>query len=255
MSNLEYTEMQLKIISGEIPMETVDGRTLRWLHGKAIARNDLNLAEQVKTRLSYLKTIAAEKNRQRFNTRYKQKRLGGFQWKQPQSNEYTEHQKQIVRGEIPYEDVHTNELISIHLKAHNIGDYELSERVLDLINTRRQEATKRHDVYTKIRHKSKGYAAFKSDESIKFLAKWEQAVLMGYVDLDECSEEQLQHIIDAVQKHGDTEMITIAKQLMLYKTEPEVLYAVHEHREAIDMIERLLGLPIRRPETWFIEDE
>ena len=46
MKNPNYTEKQLKIIRGEIPLETVKGQTAAALYRKAIANNDAELAER-----------------------------------------------------------------------------------------------------------------------------------------------------------------------------------------------------------------
>ena len=51
---------------------------------------------------------------------------------------YSEKQLKIITGEIPLEKVHTNELISIHKKAYNVGDHVLAETVLNKIFIERQ---------------------------------------------------------------------------------------------------------------------
>ena len=258
MANHEYTEKQLKIINGEIPIEAVDGRALTWLYKKALANNDKALIEKTLTWLSVSQIEAVNKRRARDRKRKSQQWHGNFQWKQPKSNEYTEHQKQIVRGEIPYEDVNTKELISIHMKAHNIGDFELSERLYDLITARRNNAIAKKDFNNSIYKKALSQinrSGFSFDNSYTTLTKLEQMILMGFVDLDDCKDEQLQHIFDIVKRENDTLGIEIINKLMLYKKDSEALYIVRNHREAVDMIEDLLGLPIRRPETWFTEDE
>lgn len=51
---------------------------------------------------------------------------------------YSEKQLKIISGEIPLEKVHTNELISIHKKAYNVGDHVLAETVLNKIFIERQ---------------------------------------------------------------------------------------------------------------------
>ena len=118
MKNPNYTEKQLKIIRGEISLETVKGQTAAALYRKAIANNDAELAERAYRRMLQSKETSIQKNRDSIRSRCQQQRAGTFQWKQPKSNEYNEHQRQIIRGEIPFEMVHTNELISIYQKAY-----------------------------------------------------------------------------------------------------------------------------------------
>ena len=255
MDRREYTEKQLKIINGETPMEKANGKTISWLYKKAVANNDHELAEKAKVRLEELKALKVEKNRRRALTCYHLKHKGEFEWKQPKSNEYTEHQKLVVRGEIPLSEVHTKELISIHFKAYNNGDFELYERILDLITTRRIESEERRSRYKNARNKYKDFASLKDCDSGNGLSKWEQAVLMCIVELDECSEEQLRHILDIVRKQNNEELIAIATQLLLYKTDPSVLFVVKTHREAIDLLEEMFGQPIRKPDTWFNEQK
>lgn len=255
MDRLEYTEKQLKIINGETPMEEANGRAISWLYKKAVANNDYALAEKAKARLDELKTIDVEKSRQRSLARYHLKHNGLFEWNQPKSNEYTEHQKKVVRGEIPISEVHTRELISIHLKAYNSGDYELSERLLDLINSRKQASKEKKARYNRAKAKYKNFASLRDYDTENGLSKWEQAVLMCIVDLSECSEEQMRHILSVVQEQNNEELIAIATQLLLYKTDPSVLFVVKTHREAIDLLEEMFGQPIRKPDTWFNEQK
>ena len=144
MANKEYTERQQKVINGEISIETLNGRFLRWFLPKAIANNDEELTRKIEEQIELRKAEAYGRNKQRSKERRaKIDHDQEIQWKQPKSNEYTEHQKLVVKGEIPIEDVHTNELIYIHLKAYNNEDYELSERILDIIKTRRLESKER----------------------------------------------------------------------------------------------------------------
>ena len=252
MATKGYTEKQQKIISGEIPIESANGQTIRWLYKKALANNDMELARKASVRLCQLKEEEIEKNRTRAKQRKALQRRGEFQWKQPKSNEYTEHQKQIVRGEIPYYNVHTKELIHIHQKAFNNGDYELSERVLDLIHSRRQEskAKKKRDD-KKYAKQKKLLSSMEHFDEQSPLSRWQQGILACEVCLDECSEIELKHIIDVLEMQNDNANLAIARQLLLYKQNPCILYNAKSHEEAIDIIEQLLQLPIRRTKTWF----
>ncbi len=252
MVNTNYSEKQLKIISGEIPLETIKGKTASALYLKALANNDTELAEKAYARLLQAKAEAVQRNRDSGKERKRKKRQGTFQWRQPKSNEYTEHQKQIVRGEIPLESVHTNELISIHKKAYNVGDHVLAETVLNIIEGRR-EITRQKDLQQRTRqHKrdalTKGLDEFDSDGP---LTKWEQSILAGLGDLDEVEEEDILHIIHVLEESNDAEKLEIAGLLLLYKRDPSLLYVAQNHWDAVDKIEDLLQLPIRRPKTWF----
>lgn len=258
MANIKYSELQLKIIRGEIPLDTVNGHALRPLYRKALANGNEELVAKLNARFDVLKVENAEKCRQREKIRYDQKKRAEYKWKQPKSNAYSDRHRKIIRGEIPLEDVHTKELISIHLKAHNNGDYELSERILSLIEDRQKEVQFRRNIRKNL-YDRKCYTS-ERNPSLDFidkdtaLTKWDRAVLMGFIDVEECAEEQLERILRIVQKQGDEKKVLIAQKLLAYKQDPASIYVVKDHRAAIDRIEALLQLPIRRPETWFVEE-
>ena len=260
MASNEYTEKQLQVINGEMPIESMTGQGLYHFYKKAIANNDEALAIRIKKQQDILKKEKYKRELQRSAERVnKINHNEPIVWKQPKSNEYTEHQKQIVRGEIPYEKVHTNELISVHLKARNIGDYELSERLLDLITSRREKSlekkTQNHKIYTRFYKRSRS-SSYHLDYNTKHneLNIVEQAILEGRVTIDECLDDHLTHIMEFARKNNDEEIYIFAEKLLLYKQHPEAVYVVQNHQEAIDWLEELLQLPIRRPDTWFVDE-
>ena len=249
MKNPAYSEKQLKIISGEIPLSSVNGYTALALYKKAIENGDTELAERAKERLDQLKEIAKQKNLDSVNKRNQLKRENEFQWKQPKGKEYTEHQKQIVRGDIPLSKVNTNELIHIHLKAKAAGDYELSERMYDLIISRREEAEERASKKSSSKDMNFNNYGY---EDRTVLDDWEKKVINSEVDLDEITSDHLRHILKLVKETGDETKIKVVEQLIMYKERPESILITQDHDEAMDGIERLMGRPIRRPNTWFI---
>ena len=254
MKNSKYTEKQLKIISGEIPLESVKGQTASALYRKALANNDTELAERAHSRMLQSKENVIQKNRDSVRIRQRQQRDGIFQWKQPKSNEYTEHQKQIVRGEIPFEKVHTNELIRLYQKAYNVEDYALSETVLSLICDRREASIEKKKERKRKERADYFEGEFDEYDRNSFLSKRKQAILNGVIPLEECAEENIIEIIDILNAHDDKENLKVAELLLSYKRTPSLLYVTTDHREAIDLLEELLQLPIRRPGSWFEDD-
>lgn len=248
MKNPAYSEKQLKIISGEISLGSVDGRTAYALYRKAIENCDTELVERAKIRLEQCKEIAKQNNLDRANKRNQLKRENEFQWKQPKGKDYTEHQKQVVRGDIPLSKVHTNELIHILLKAKAAGDRELSERMYDLIMSRREEAEERS--LERGSSKDSGYNNV-GYENGTVLTDWEKQVLNSEVDLDEITLDHLRHMLKLVKEANDETQIKVVEQLIMYKEHPESILITQDHDEAMDGIERLMGRPIRRPNTWF----
>ena len=131
--------------------------------------------------------------------------------------EYSEHQKKIVRGEIPFEDVLTEDLLTIQAKAHHNGDYELFERVFFLIRDRQKDSQCKRNLCKRARDRhgyvpKRGKMTDWADDDDSSLTKWEKAILMGLVDLDECSEKELEHILRIVQKQGDEDKIRMASE-------------------------------------------
>ena len=146
-----YTEKQMKILTGEIALEEASGKLLSHLHRKALENKDEDLSAKVKEQLDVLKKEAEKRNAERAIKRTKAvMRNEPIQWRQPKTNEYADHQKQIVRGEIPFEKIHTKELISICMKARNVGDHELAETVFDLIMDHRAESVSKRKARKKI---------------------------------------------------------------------------------------------------------
>ena len=113
-----YTAKQSQFIRGEITVDELDGRFFRCFLKNAIAANDEYYIETAKNLLEHFKEEAKVKNQERARERG-QRILHGKEivWKQPKSTEYTERQKKIARDEIPFEEVHTNELVSLCKKS------------------------------------------------------------------------------------------------------------------------------------------
>ena len=277
----DYSEKQMAIINGSLSMEDVSGHVLTHLYKRALANQDDVLAEA--TRLCLNRKKAENKKRSNRASRkriFQMKKGANIEWKQPRSNNYTEHQKQIVRSEIPYEKVHTNELVSLYQKAHSNKDIELAERIYDIIRTRRldlrDQAEKRadaqakkyaaehpaeclerkrgyHKKYTDFREKADRFdELWGCDEDIP-LSNQDKAVLLEFCLLDEYDEEQLALAMTAVIELGDERLSLMIEAAAEAWRDSHSLYSVKSHEEAIDLIEELLGLPIRRPETWFID--
>ena len=235
-SNFEYTERDLKVKSGEIPLSSCSGHYLRFLYQRAVANDDTELVKLIEARRLEIKEEMRVKSIERWHVRYSKRKSGTFQWKQPKSNNYTEHQQAIVRGEIPLEQVHTKELIHIHLKAQNLGDIELSERLLDLIMTRRADAEARHE-------RAKRVKTIPSDV-LSYLGR---AIISGEVDYTDYSAEVIKRFVVGADEEGNK-----AIEMMLdYLEHPNRVYVCNTHAEALNMIEEMIGIPIRRPNEWF----
>ena len=238
MKNTSYTEKQLKIISGEIPLESITSNTARALYNKAVANGDTELAQRAKERLEASKLEAQDRNRQRANQRYQLIKEGKVEWKQPKTTEYTDHQKRVINGDIPLEQVHTNELIHIHQKAEAMGDIEVAETMMALILDRRYESCER--VFARDRDDF-------FNPKRKTLTSWERGVINADICLADCSVEHLHHIYNIVKETEGPDVIKWVEKLLMYKEHPECVYKVHGHEAAIAAYEQLTGIKFPRP--------
>ena len=211
-----YTAKQSQVIRGEIPLEDVTGQLASQLLKRAIKIGDTTTTEFANRLVEDSKRKVKEKNRERKKARRNGKDIV---WKQPKSNEYTEHQKMIIRGEIPIHDVHTKELISIHLKAKNVGDIELSERIYDIIADRRTAEIEKHKrEFQSFKQRKKSVFFDIGDEYKKrnYLTQWEKDVLLSKVELAECDTEHLKHILHVCELLEDRHGADLASQLLQF---------------------------------------
>ena len=137
MSKNEYTALQKKIISGEIPIDSVRGNFIVRLRNKALELKDFDVVEMADKQISINIKKARLLNIERTKEAYYERKQNGFEWKPPRSEEYTYHQKQIIKGEIPIDNVITNDLVRICVKARQLGDHVIEELMLDLIKDRK----------------------------------------------------------------------------------------------------------------------
>ena len=177
-----------------------------------------------------------------------------IQWRQPKTNEYTPHQQQIVRNEIPLNEVHTNELISIHMKAKNLGDYELSDRILSVIHDRR--AQRYWNDYEYRHHSNKARRNRRSFSTPGFqLGAFEKALLDGDEHWSLCSEDDIKRLISKLEQANDVKNLPFAQKILYYKQNPKAGWHIITHKDALALFEKMMNRHLRRPETWFVDDE
>ena len=244
MSKDKYTDYQLKIINGEIPIDTVRGNILARLKNKAIQLNDLDLVKKLEFELELKKEAAKKRNVQRNKLGYHERKKRGFAWKPAKTTVYTERQLKIINNDIPLDKVGTRELIAICQKAEANNDKILADVMLDLVRDKKAESSEKARIYKKrIRMQRR------EEKTIYFsrngnLNKYETGILSGFIDINECSLEHLYHIKNVCIQNNDQENLEIIELLIKYVETPSILYCVHSHREALKLIEKLLSLPL-----------
>ena len=176
MSKNEYTELQRKIISGEVSIDSVRGNFVVRLRNKALKINDIAVVEMAEKQIAINAERYKQRNRARALASSIMRRENRFDWKSPRSDEYTERQKQIVRGEIPLASVSTTDLVRICVKAREFGDKVLEELMLDLIKDRRIASHERDLERKRRMRQDESFGYSKKDK----LTQWEKTYLTGY---------------------------------------------------------------------------
>ena len=75
--------------------------------------------------------------------------------------------------------------------------------------------------------------------------KEERGILSGHNDVSDYSLEHLYHIKEVCEKTNDDHNLEIINLLIQYVEHPESLYIVKSHDEALELIDKLMVLPIR----------
>ena len=182
-----------------------------------------------------------QRNRRRNSARYGEDR----HWRLPKTREYTKQQKDIINGIVPLCQVHTNALISIHEKAKLHGELELAERIYDVIASRNVAVMAKEARQRRIR---RGVTtAGQGDEELDNLTVEERELIFGMANWEDYTEREIELIINKLEMLGKDQSATIARLILRYKKDESLLYVESDHDKAIDLIEALLGLPVRRP--------
>ena len=191
-----YTQDQLDVINGVIPIEEANGQTLRRIEEKALRTGNNEIAEKVREEFARRKL-----------TRYasiKEQRL--------EANPYTESQMDIVNGVTPIEEASGHTLSWIRKRALHNGDGELIAKI-DAELTRRKAAR----AYEAIPKKPK-----KQEQKPKFGPKPYTAkqmdIINGKVSLEAANGYVLQSFYKKALEHGDIVLAeTVKNQLNITK--------------------------------------
>lgn len=245
MSKDAYTDNQLKIVNGEIPLASVRSTALSKILKKAILLGDLEIAEKIEIQLSQNKEQAKLRNLERAKAYYHTVKKKGLPWKPAKTPIYTERQQKIIDNEIPNDQVYIRDLIAIAQKAELNGDRVLADTMQALIYDRKIEsAEKNRNLASKRKRelREKG----QEDFSCKgILNKVEESILSGEIGLNECSVEHLYHIKAICEANGDETNLRIANQLIQYVEHPKSLYSVQSHDEAVKKLKEMLGFSLK----------
>lgn len=257
-----FSDIQQAIIDDIIPIDDVSTKDLGRLIEKARRLGCQDVVDRFEpiraTRKAEYKEVLRQRRRQEYldkkngipvkKRKYTYHREGApyISRKRPENNEYTDRQKAILRGEIPFEETHGNEYVAIERKARKKGDIEVLELVQTLAAEKRADKLERVREQAREYYRTHGYDPDRNYHKRKKLSRWEKAVLYGVIDLDDCDEDHLQHIVDVCTLTEDDLHKSLAEQLMQYKRNPKIVYKYHG-TEALDIIGQLTFMPLPDP--------
>ena len=193
-----YTEMQLKIINGDIPLDKVGSNILARLRNKAILLNDQDLAQMIEVQLAQNKADSKARNLERAKKYYHETKEKGLSWQPAKTPVYSERQVKIIHNEIPYDSVTIRDLIAIRQKAVLNNDGVLADKMLDLITDKKAESAEKarlRNIERDRRLRENGTKGFSHKNKLN---KEERGILSGHNDVSDYSLEHLYHI-----KHDD----------------------------------------------------
>lgn len=248
VTNTKYTEKQLSYVNGEKSISVASSQELSWLYPKTLANNDEELASAIKAQMDILKKQAKAHAAQLRNDRKRKIRSNiPIELRQPKSNKYTKHQEKVVKGEIPLNDVHTTELISIYMKAVNLGDAGLSDRIHPVILDRRaKEAAgiKRCDKHCKNRQKRSSQLYL---DELSMLPKEQQELLLGDAHWAEFTKRDIEKMISSLERASNQKYLALAQEILSFKQNPGVKYRITNHEDAKDCLKRLFETALDKP--------
>ena len=243
-----YTEMQLKIINGEIPLDKVESNILARLRNKAILLNDQDLAQMIEVQLAQNKADSKARNLERAKKYYHETKKKGLSWQPAKTPVYSERQEKIIHNEIPYDSVTIRDLIAIRQKAVLNNDGVLADKMLDLITDKKAESAEKARLRNIERDRQLRENGTKGFSHKNMLNKEERGILSGHNYVSDYSLEHLYHIKEVCEKTNDNHNLEIINLLIQYVEHPESLYIVKSRDEALELIDKLMVLPIRTQE-------
>lgn len=135
-----YTELQQRIISGELPKEQVFGRAAAKLLKKAESLNDDPVIALAKEIVSTRKEEAKERHRVCAHDSERNIMHGtNDHWVPPKNTEYTDFQERIVNGDVAMETVNMRDIVRTYQKAVSRGETDIAARLWKIIEERREK--------------------------------------------------------------------------------------------------------------------
>lgn len=250
MKRTTYTQRQMDIISGEIAIEDISTRTLNCLLRDAVAFGDQQTAAFVEPFVVQRQEAAKERNLKRTKEHYhstikpfRKSHEDGWTALMPiktDSTEYTERQKKIIRGEIPYEEAQTRDFKRIAAVATNRGDFDIAEMMEGLACEKHADAVERNREGARKRHaeiaKARNPGSYDADGYRTYLNGWERDIIASRADPGDYSLEVLENILEIAKRIEDEQAVRIMEFLIRERIDPSSVYSVKTKEDAIRLI-------------------
>ena len=266
MKQESYSQRQRDIKSGKISVEELSLRALTNLMNTAISIGDQQMADLIEPILSQKKEESRLRRNQR-SSEYYHSVVKPFRDAHPdikyqlrpvvaQSTEYTEYQKKIIRGEAPYENVRTADLVRIAAVARANSNFELANAMDDLANEKHADAVERNRVRTREGYYAKrGLDPNDSANHRKDFRRWERSIIESISDPYDYTISALEEILKVAKRAGDETASRVMEFLLAERMDRSVVYIAKTKEEAFAIIESNAAFPIRSPDDWFSNEQ
>jgi hypothetical protein len=199
-----YTKRELDILDGKIALDSLRKSDITKLAKKARIHGNNEMAERLETYVNKAPT-------------------------------YSARQQDVIKGNIPYEQISRTQIKNIMRKAKEAGDM----RVINLMDVLMTEKIRDE----RIPKTSDQLAYIEKDE------KWAMDVLESRIDPTYCTMKDLQNIRLYATTLNDPAYLKVAEYLIAERKDPSIVYKTHTWEDTIELLKEVTYMPINVPDT------
>ena len=261
MKKTSYTKRQRDIISGEVPAEALSSRALASFLNTAISIGDQQTADLIEPILSQKKEEDRLRRNQKANNYYHSV-VKPFREANPdtkyelrpvvaRSTEYTDYQKRIILGEIPYDTVGTRVFLRIAAVARVNNDFDLANRMEALAKEKHADAIERNRARAREKYNTRRKLSPNYSHCHRTTFRyWERDIIESRADPDDYDISVLKDILEVANRAGDEKAAEVMRFLLAEREDRSIVYVAKTKKEAFDIIENNTVFWIQRPNEW-----
>ena len=262
MKSTSYSQRREDLVNGKMSAEDLSSRALSRLMKTAISIGDQQMAALLEPVLSQKKDESRLRRNQRA-LKYYYSVVKPFRAAHPEikcklkpvvaaGKEYTERQKQIVRGEIPYEKVRTHDYVRIAAVARANNNFELADMMDELAREKHADAVERNRTRAREAYYTKrGLDPHDPRSRRTTFYRWERDIIESRSDPGDYEPSVLEEILNVATRAEDEVAIRVMQFLLAERRDRSIVYTAKTKEEAFDIIAANTIFPIRRPDEWF----